>query len=211
MSQRKVSHVEVTSGELLPVNGSAIGHSPELDIEQFRIPQDFGSHIQAQKRAVTVSVRKPDRQHWVLINPDRTWRMPVSVLEDKTNQQTYVVAPEIVPEVIGDLVPKLLVTYASRQGNTSLWPIRMPDENGRLDTFNESALEIVERYAGQWIRVLANQADRCYDVLEMPMIESPNPKWPDGGFKQLFALAFKNRVIDNLNHPVLKALRGETL
>jgi hypothetical protein len=119
------------------------------------------------------------------------------------------VNPEIMPEVTADVVPKLLVAYATRAGTTSLWPIRIPNEAGRLDTYNESALSIVEQYQGQWIRVLPNEIDRCYDVLEMPSTELPAPKWLEGGFKQLFSMAFKNRVITNINHPVLKALRGE--
>ena len=87
----------------------------------------------------------------------------------------------------------------------------MAGGTGRIDTYNESALSIIDRYAGQWIRVLPNQIDRCYDVLEMPSVDLPSPKWPEGGFKQLFSMAFKNRVINTIAHPVLKALRGEDL
>jgi hypothetical protein len=209
-SAKKVAQ-ELPSTPVLPVDGSAIGHAAELDIERFRISQDFAAHLGAKKVAVTVSVRRPDRQHWVFIHPDRAWRIAVSVLEDKVNQRTYLVEPSLVPEVIGDLVPKLLVTYASRQGNVSLWPIRLPDEAGRLDGYNESALKIIERYPGPWIRVLSNRTDACYDVLEMASVESPSPKWPEGGFQYLSQLAFQNRVISSLNHPFLKALRGESL
>jgi hypothetical protein len=208
---RKSLNTEPDDSNPGTVNGSPISQSSELDLERFRINQDFAAHVQTRKTAVSVSVRRPDRQHWVCIHPGADWRAPVAVLEDKLNQRTYIVEPKIVPEVTADLVPKLLVTYATRQGTTSLWPIRMPDESGRLDTYNESALSIVEQYGGQWIRVLPNQTDRCYDVLEMPTIELPSPKWPEGGFEQLFSLAFKNRVISNLNHPVLKALRGESI
>ena len=196
-------------GNSQPVNGSPIGQSPELNPEQFRIDQNFTSHVQTRKKAVSISVRKPDRQLWIYVHPGKDWRIIVGVLEDKVNQRTYIVAPEILPEVTADLVPKLLVTYATRQNTTSLWPVRIPDETGRLDSYNESALSIIEQYPGQWIRVLPNSEERCYDVLETPSIELPAPKWPDGGFKQLFSLAFKNRVISNINHPVLKALRGE--
>jgi hypothetical protein len=195
----------------LPHTDSTIGQSSELDLEQFRIDQDFASHLNTRKSAVSIPVRPPNRQLWIYIHPDKDWRGAFAVLEDKINQRTYIVVPEIVPEVTADLVPKLLVTYATRQGTTGLWPIRLPDEAGRLDTYNESALSIVEQYSGQWIRVLANQVNRCYDVLLIASTELPAPKWPDGGFKQLFNLAFQNRVINNINHPVLKALRGESV
>jgi hypothetical protein len=206
-SQRRVSHIDSAGAD--PVNG--ISHSPELNLDQFRIDQNFATHVQTRKTAVSVSVRRPDRQHWICIHPGIDWRASVAVLEDRANQRTYVVVPEIVPEVTADLVPKLLVAYATRQNTISLWPVRMPDEAGRLDTYSESALSIIEQYPGQWIRVLPNQIDRVYDVLEMPSIESPAPKWPEGGFRELFGKAFKNRVITQINHPVLKALRGESI
>jgi hypothetical protein len=190
------------------VNGSGIGYSPELDLKKFCIDQDFAAHVQARKKAVSVPVQRPDRQHWIFIHPDRAWRMTVGVLDDKANRRTYVVEPMIVPEVADDLIPKLLVAYATRQGTACLWPIRMPDEEGRIDTYNESALVIVEQYAGQWIRVMSNQSDRCYDVLETPKLDLPTPKWPEGGFPWMFDTAFKNRVIRDLNHPLLQTLRG---
>ena len=205
---KKLSHTDSKGVDSNSVNAAPISQSPELDLEQFRINQDFATHLQTRKTAVSISVRKPHPQHWVFIHPDTDWRVSVGVLEDKINQRTYIVVPEIVPEVTADLVPKLLVTYGTRQNTTGLWPIRLPDEGGRLDTYNESALSIVEQHPAQWIRVLSNQIDKCYDILETS-IELPAPKWPEGGFKQLFTLAFKNRVINNINHPVLKALRGE--
>ena len=180
-----------------PVNGSAIGHSTELDLSKFRIDQDFAAHIQSRKVAVTVGVRRPDRQQWVMVHPDRGFRCPVAILEDKANQRTYIVKPEIAPEVTADLVPKLLVAYISTQGAAGLWPIRLPDESGRLDTYNESALLIIDQFAAQWIRLLPNQIERRYDVLEMAATELPAPKWPEGGFPKLFSLAFRGRVIDS--------------
>jgi hypothetical protein len=46
-------------------------------------------------------------------------------------------------------------------------------------------------------------------VLENPAADLVAPKWPDGGIQKLFALAFRNRVISTVDHPMLKALRGE--
>jgi hypothetical protein len=207
------SEPEANAQQQQPANepqALSLARSPELDLERFRINQDFATHVQTRKVAVSVSVRRPDRQHWIFIHADRRWRAAVALLEDKLNQRTFIVIPELVPELNADLVPKLLVAYATRQGNVSLWPIRMPDESGRLDTYSESALSIVEQYSAQWIRVLPNQTDRCYDVLQSPSSELTPPKWPEGGFEQLFSLAFKNRVIDHIDHPVLKTFRGES-
>ena len=37
----------------------------------------------------------------------------------------------------------------------------------------------------------------------------PDPEWPDLPFKELLRIAFKDRFISDLNHPVLHRLRGE--
>jgi hypothetical protein len=211
MSQKQSSEEDPLGTEFSPASGPNISKSPELDLERFRIDQDFATHVQTRKIAVSIPLRRPDRQHWIWIHPGLDWRASVAVLDDKANQRTYIVEPAIVPEVTADVVPKLLVTYATRQGTTGLWPIRLPDEAGRLDTYNESALTIIEQYPRRWIRVLTNQIDRCYEVLETPSVEQPAPKWPEGGFKELFSKAFKGRVINDINHSVLKALRGESL
>jgi hypothetical protein len=103
------------------------------------------------------------------------------------------------------------VAYVTLQGAAGLWPIRMPDETGRIDSYNESALRIIDQFAGQWIRILSNQSERRYDVLETPSTQLPEPKWPKDGFQWMFSTAFRSRVIDSINHPVLRALRGENL
>jgi hypothetical protein len=36
------------------------------------------------------------------------------------------------------------------------------------------------------------------------------PEWPDMPFQQLLKIAFKDRFINGLDHPILKRLRGES-
>jgi hypothetical protein len=181
---------------------------PKLDLNEFRINQDFSLHVQARKTAVCVPVQRPDRQQWVFLHPDPAWRVHVALLEDKSNRRSYLVAPEIVPDVTEDLTAKLLIAYVTRTGNPGLWGVRLPDEGGRIDTFNESALAIIASHTNQWIRILCDQADKSYSVLEAGPVELPAPRWPEGGFQWMFDTAFKNRVIRSTEHPLLQALRG---
>jgi hypothetical protein len=180
----------------------------DLDINQYRVDQNFNLHVQARKKAVCVPVEKPNRQQWVCIHPDPAWRMAAIVLEDKENRRTYIVEPSIAPDVAEDLAHKLLVAYVTRAGNPGLWPIKLQDEGGRIDTYSESALAIVTDHAGKWIRVLSDQNDKTYNVLESSSMELSALKWPEAGFEWMFQTAFRNRVIRSLEHPILKALRG---
>jgi hypothetical protein len=205
----QASHVETAAADSTPVNGSPVAHPPELDPKKFRLDQNFALDVQAKKIAVSVPVGRPNPKLWICIHPSVDWRAPVALIEDKANQRTYVVTPEIVPEVTGDLVRKLLVTYITTQGAMGLWPIKLPDEGGRLDAWNESARLIVNEYPGQWVRIISNQDNQCYEV-QPSKIERPDPQW-QRDFGYVFSLAFKNRVISDISHPVLKSLRGESL
>ena len=55
---------------------------------------------------------------------------------------------------------------------------------------------------------MANMGAGTYDVLEAAA-QFPDPVWPEFTLQQLLELAFKNRVIDTMDHPVLRRLRGE--
>ena len=211
MAQHKVTPTETAAPT---ANGHAsladTAASSKFDITAFKTDQGFGG-VQAQRKVVSVPVSRPDRQMWIAVHPDPAWRVAVNLFEDKANRRTYLVTPDIAPEVIGDLVNKLLVSYVTRTGSPGLWPIRLPDEGGRLDTYNESALSIVSEYSGQWIRVLTDPAEKCYSIMQSPPMPLPSPKWPDGGFQWVCETAFKNRIINSLSHPALVSLRGGVL
>jgi hypothetical protein len=197
-----------------PNGDSVIGSSQpfdddEFDIRRYRVDQDCSLHVEAKKKAVVVPVMRPDRQTWITVHPAKEWRMAAFVLEDKANRRVYLVEPDIAPDVMSDLTLKLLVAYVSRSGAPGLWPIRRPDESGRLDSYNESALEIVAEHSGKWIRVLCDQSEKAYSILDSPPIDCPLPKWPELGFNWMVRVAFKNRIIKTHEHPVLQALRGK--
>jgi hypothetical protein len=94
----------------------------------------------------------------------------------------------------------------TRGGDPGLWDIRMPGEDGKIDTYNESALVIVSEHAGKWIRILTNDSQKCYSILDCD-VNPPAPKFPES-FEWMFDTAYRGRVIASLDHPKLQALRG---
>jgi hypothetical protein len=58
-----------------------------------------------------------------------------------------------------------------------------------------------------WIRVKANMRLRAYEVFQAEN-SIPDPEWPDLSFDAITRIAFKDRVITSLDHPVVKRLRG---
>jgi hypothetical protein len=68
----------------------------------------------------------------------------------------------------------VLFTTMNRQGVLSPWPIRLPGRDGRLDTWNQSALEAALLAMKHWVRLRpnmalgANQVDRAVALTDEP-------------------------------------------
>lgn len=60
------------------------------------------------------------------------------------------------------------------------------------------------------VRIKANKALGAYEI-SLAKGELPEPKWPKEPktIKDALKIAFKDRIIDSIDHPVLKQLRGE--
>ena len=179
-----------------------------LDLETLRLGQDFGKRAASKKALITIPVRKPGRQDFVRVHPDPDWRLQTAVLELKEERETYLVSPALRDELANEIIPKVLFTSINRQGVISLWPVRLPGEDGRHDAWNQSALEAAQEAETKWVRVAANMSLGAYDVY-IADGEIADPEWPDISFQEVVTKAFKDRFIKELNHPVLQRLRGE--
>lgn len=183
-----------------------------FDPARLRLPQDFGATLGVKKALLTIPVRKPSKEWFIQVHPDEAYRVQTAVLELKEDRETYLVDPKLWPELAtreSTFGPRLIATAINRQGVVFLWPIRLPGSDGKLDEWNMSALEAVQLATGKWVRVAANMSLGAYDVFEATA-KLPEPEWPTVAFAKLLKVAFKNRYIDSLDHPVLLRLRGES-
>ena len=179
-----------------------------FDLSNIRLTQDFTATIGVKKSITTIPVRKPNRQEFVRVHPDPAYSVEAAVVELKAEGETYVVAKDLWSEVSGELIPKRLVLTMTRQNVLMLWPIRMPGEDGRIDAWNQSAMIAAERARQCWVRVTSDRHLGAYELFEAPA-DLPEPEWPDITFQEVLDIAFRGHQIDDINHPVLKQLRGE--
>lgn len=179
-----------------------------FDPRKLRISQRFNDNQDVRRILVSVPARKPHRQEFFRTYPDPDMSVSVALLELREDRQTYLISPELAPYLPGEAVVKLLVTTITSHGALFLWPIKLPDERGRLDEWNAVALEASERAKSAWIRLVPNMGAGTYDVVEAANA-FPDPVWPEATLEKLLAMAFKDRFIDSMDHPVLRRLRGE--
>ena len=196
--QKNIAVVETTANEV----------DPFADLSKLRLSQDFVEQAGVKKLLTTVWVRKPLPQDFVRVHPEAAFRDAFAFIELKDDREHYLVMPSIAAEVATEVVMKMLYTTINRQGTVSLWPVPLPTADGRVNEWHRSQQEAAERAIDRWIRVKANMPLGAYDIFEAPG-SIPDPVWPEHSFQDLLRIGFRDRIIQRLDHPVLKRLRGE--
>lgn len=176
--------------------------------ESLRLNQDFGSSVGVKRVVTTVKCRKPNRQEFFRVRPGEDWRLETAAFEDKVFKETYLVDRSMWSEMGDEIVPICLFTAITRQGDTFLWPCKLPKGDGRSNDWYDSALAGAQLAQSHWIRLRAKMEANCYETYQA-VSELTEPEWPELSFHELLKLCFKDRFIRSVDHPVLKQLRGE--
>lgn len=208
MAQKPAKTEASTALDLTAVASAASTVATSLDLTALRLPQNFGAVAGVKKVITTVPVRKPGNQTFARVHPDAEWSMAALILQLKEDGECYFVLPALGAELAQEVRAKQLYTYVGRDGNVALWPVNLPGDDGRLDQWSQSAHSAADMAKSKWIRMTANRHVGAYDVYEAPNL-SDEPVWPDLSFREVLNLAFKDRLITSLDHPIVKRLRGE--
>lgn len=184
------------------------GAPASFDLLSLRMTQDFGSMVGVKKVITTIPVHKPHKQDFVRIRPGDDYQISTAVIEMKEDRETFLIAPELWNELPGEITPKIFLTGMTRQGVLFLWPIRLPNADGRHDNWNRSALEAAELAKRKWVKVVSNMSLGGYEVYEATG-DLPDPEWPDLSFEEIMRVAFKDRYIQTMDHLVIRRLNGE--
>ena len=59
----------------------------------------------------------------------------------------------------------------------------------------------------RWVRIKANMSLGAYEIFEAEG-SIPDPVWPDLSFGEIYRIAFRDRLINSPDHPVIKRLHG---
>jgi hypothetical protein len=153
-----------------------------FDFDKLRLSQNFSELVGVKKAILTIPVRKPNRHEFIWVRPGEEWRFETALLELKEERETYLVDKTLWPILTNEIVPKVLFTVISRQNILSLWPVRLPGEDGRIDQWNRSALEAAELAQHNWIRLSSNMSLGAYEV-HIAEADFPEPEWPEISFK----------------------------
>jgi hypothetical protein len=179
-----------------------------FDPASLRLDQSFADTIGVKKLLRTVPVRKPNRQDFVRVHPSSAHRLtPTAIIELKEDKEIYLVTPAMAIELPGEFNAVTLFTAISRQGVLHLWPVKLPSPDGKHNEWHRSAAEAAELAMSRWVRITANMSLGAYEMFEATG-DLPEPVWPDLPFPEILKIAFRDRIVDRADHPVVQRLRG---
>lgn len=175
--------------------------------ENLRLDQNYGELAGVKKTLSTIPVRKPNRREFIRVRNGSDWSVETAIFENYEDRETYIIVPSLWDHLTGEWVPKILYTAMNRQGVLFLWPVKLPGEDNSLDQWNTSAHEAAEKAEEGWIRVASNMSLGAYEIFEA-VNKFPEPEWPEIELRDILNIAFRDRMIDSLDHPVIQKLRG---
>jgi hypothetical protein len=190
---------EATAGAPDPFDLKALRETPRDD------------DIQVRKILLSIPVRKPGKHEFFRVNPDPDYAIdaPIYEHENGLNRDLYWIHPDLLHELRPELRWVRLFYCRSRRGVDFLWPAKLPlaDGSGSGRAWAESALEIADAAMKSWVRMAGNTDSGRYELFEAQG-DLGEAEWLDKSFRELIELAFKGRVIDHPDHPVLQDLYG---
>jgi hypothetical protein len=189
-------------------NPAAAAPLDPFDPNSLRLDQTFVEGGGVKKLLTTVPIRKPSQQDFIRVHPDPAWQLTAAAIELKEDREWFLLRPEMANECVSEFVPIQLFTAINRQKVIFLWPIRLPGSDGKILEWHRSAAEAAEHAMKRWVRVKANMSLGAYEPFEAQST-IPDPEWPDVSFAELLRIGFRDRLVDALDHQVLKRLRGE--
>jgi hypothetical protein len=204
------------SGKAAKGNGNGNGNGSEPpaapasvfdNLEALRI-QDEGPVKRKEKRLLAiVGTKRPSEAHYFRVHPDEEMSWLGFVYTYEKDSSNWYVLPGPPYDEMTELTSKLrrvrLFLCITRRGSLTFWLVSQTDQG----TWGSSARETVEFAKTCWIRVVSNRDEGCYEPRE-PEEQFPEPEWPDKSLSELLKLAFKGRVIDRPDHPIIEELKG---
>ncbi|MFZ1948679.1 MAG: hypothetical protein WB037_08285 [Pseudolabrys sp.] len=182
--------------------------NPFDDLMSLRLDQSYADTVGVKKLLTTVPVRKPHRQEFVRVHPDPAYRFtPAAIIEVREDRETYLVTPEMAPGLQGEFASATLFLTVNRQGQVQLWPVKLPGPDGRPNEWNRTAAAAAERAMEKWVRVTSSMSLGAYEIFEASG-NIPEPVWPDHSFEEIVGIAFRDRLVDRPDHPLVQRLKG---
>lgn len=174
---------------------------------KLRISQSYADAVVGVKKPLlTVPVRKPNKHEFFRVHPSHF--LDCCIVEDKLEREHFFVLPEVAPFIAEFVEGVRLHLCVTRQEVVFLWPVKLPREDRRSDTWRKSAAESASMAQDQWVRIVADMPLGAYQPF-VAAADLGEPKWPEESWSRVFQIATKGHMIEDEQHPMVRRLLGQ--
>jgi hypothetical protein len=184
----------------LPMSVGSPAAAASLAIDQSHM-EEFAS---AEEKSSDVRLGKPPKGNYFTVRvEDRAYYF---ILEME-GRDPYIVAPSIAKQKTDEDVirPILVVRYITMAGEEGLWLLKLDRPDAKSNRFNTSALRILEEAEKGWVRLISAKGHYRYQVSKKTLEQTP-ARFSNRSFQELINIAFRDRVIDSLDHEIWDVL-----
>jgi hypothetical protein len=123
--------------------------------------------------------------------------------------ETYVVTDQVRPLIADEVKLMQVFTAVNKLGAVFLWAVQLPtDCDKRIRQIAEAKLRAAEEAKSKWVAMKWSGPHGAH-LTKVAQGDLGEPLWGAEDFQQLIYTAFDGRVIDSIDHPIVRELNGE--
>ena len=164
---------------------------------------------------------RPPRDQFIRVHPFESqhgkeeWCLNVLLFEFQfdgaLSPESFLVphGTDVYNELSSKLKPALIVLGITRGDSRFLWELKMPDPGSarRSNAWAETRLECAIAATQKWLKPVADIESGCYHY-DAPEADLADPDFGSETFERLVELAYAQRIINTLDHEVVREFKG---
>ena len=186
---------------------------PKIDLERVRAKADQSIDLGVTTEYTVIPIRNPKPDEFFRCMADGDYSMDAHILSLKTENEWYMIDPDILPEIQLESQLRVRTVYVCVTMNSTPFVTCIPqhDEMGKINSWHQSGHITMEEAKQCWVRRQADIANGAYVITKAMNANLPDPEWPTITLSEIIDRAFDKYYISDINDLVLQRLRGETM
>ena len=210
--EKSKSNEAQDSANAEPINEVKL-KKPKIDLERVRAKADQSIDLGVTTEYTMIPIRNPKPDEFFRCMPDEDYSMDAHILSLKTENEWYMIDPDILPEIQLESQLRVRTVYVCVTMNSTPFVTCIPqaDEMGKINSWHTSGHITMEEAKQCWVRRQADKANGGYIVTKAMNAKLPDPKWPTMTLSEIIDRAFDKYYINDFKDPVLQRLLGEMM
>lgn len=177
-----------------------------FNIGDFRA-KPIDTNIVIQKEVTNIPVKKPSGQQFFRTHPNMEFTADCIKWKEE-NDRLYILHPSMIT-VLQEQSLKFTLHVGMYLSSRAifLFPVQLPKNNEKWNSWHEAQAEAVDKAKTQWMRMEPSREQGGY-ILHKAQGDLDEPDWPEKSIDEYIAIAFKSQMITDEQHPIVKQLRG---